>query len=145
MKKVNHQWLKDLEAQNDDQRNPGSALCNVLGVDFGEKFCGLAFSPDGICIVPLEVVPTADIETAIRQVVRKKNIQTVIFGLPYLPDGKENRICPVIRKFSEKIKPLATVEFVNERFSSKTVHGKGAERIDDLAAIRILEFAFAKK
>jgi len=144
MQKINSRRLQDLEVQNDGKRESHGNFQNTLGVDFGEKFCGLAFSPDGICVLPLAVIPTKDLENKIRQIVTEKHIRKIIFGLPFLPDGKENRICPIIRKFAGKFESLATIGFVNERFSSKTVYGKGEERIDDLAAIRILEFAFAK-
>ncbi|MCF7905644.1 RuvX/YqgF family protein [Candidatus Gracilibacteria bacterium] len=137
-------WLASLEAQNEGEYSKKNTLQNVLGVDFGKKFCGLAFSPDGMCIIPLEVVETSHIESRIQQILRAKKIQTIVFGLPILPDGRENSLCADIRQLAGKLQSLSRIEFVNERFSSQTVVSR-AKRKDDLAAVRILEFAFSKK
>ncbi len=144
MKKIPSPLLRNLEAQN-QARSSFKGIPPILALDYGEKFCGLAFSPDGVCALPLEVVKTPEIEKRIRDIVNKKSVQSMVIGLPLLPDGKENKLCGVIRQFAKKIEDLAPVTFINERFSSKSVIPQKTERIDDFAAVKILEFSFAKK
>ena len=152
MKKIPSRTLQNLELQNQEKAlNKGAR--NILALDWGEKFCGLAFSPDGVCALPLEVVKTEEIEEWINNFVNNKHaldpdrgcVQKIIIGLPLFPDGKENKLCRVIREFAKKLEPLAEIEFINERYSSKLVLPQEADRIDDFAAVKILEFSFAKK
>ena len=70
-KKINPKLLQDLEQRNlrpKKNNNKGP----LLGLDYGTKFCGLAFSPDGICVFPLEVVKTIDISSRIKTILTTK-------------------------------------------------------------------------
>ena len=144
MKKISPQTLQNLELQN-QEKTASPNVKNILALDYGEKFCGLAFSPDGVCTFPLEVVPTGNIEKKMKEVLNNKCIQNLVVGLPILPNGQENKLCGVIRIFVKPFKALLPVEFINERFSSKLVLPQKANRIDDFAAVKILEFSFSKK
>jgi RNase H-fold protein (predicted Holliday junction resolvase) len=144
MKKISPQILQNLELQN-QEKSSSQNVKNILALDYGEKFCGLAFSPDGICTFPLEVVPTEKIEEKMKEVLNKKCVQGLVVGLPILPNGQENKLCGIIREFVKQFEALVPVEFVNERFSSKLVLPQKADRIDDFAAVKILEFSFSKK
>ncbi len=151
MKKLSPRTLQNLELHN--QESADSKDANILALDYGEKFCGLAFSPDGVCAFPLEVVETEKMEERVKELLNKKHalgpdrrcVQKLVIGLPILPDGRENKLCGVIRTIAKKLEKSVPIEFVNERFSSKSVLPQKADRIDDLSAVKILEFSFAKK
>ena len=70
--------LLDLELQNDAPRTSGETL---LGIDYGTKYSGLAFSPDSIVTLPLEVVPTERLFERTQQLVDQKNCSKIIIGL----------------------------------------------------------------
>jgi len=144
MKKINSQFLKNLELQNELQ--PQIVIQeNILALDYGQKFCGLAFLENGV-VLPLGVVPRDEILAVIQREITIRNIKKIIIGLPISDNGSENEICAEIRKFSENLETLVPFEFINERFSSQnTVFSEKNERIDDLAAAQILEFYLAKK
>jgi RNase H-fold protein (predicted Holliday junction resolvase) len=144
MKKISPRTLQNLELQNQEIA-PSPEGKNILALDYGEKFCGLAFSPDGVCTFPLEVVETGLIEERMKEIMNNKSVHKLVVGLPLFPDGKENKLCGVIRIFAKKFETLVPVEFINERYSSKLVVPQQADRIDDFAAVKILEFSFAKK
>ena len=120
-----------------------------LSLDFGKKLCGLSWSPDGVCVLPISVFHTSEIEKNIQKIVTAKKIEEVVIGLPISSDGSENQLCKQIRTFAKRLQPFAKVEFINERFSSQLVtipdklvghHGGEREsRTDDLAAVGILE------
>lgn len=135
--------LRDLELRNNNI-SPAKES-RLLAVDYGEKFCGFAFSPDGICVFPLSIVATKNLEKELRDTLNKKSVQKMIWGLPLQPDGGENKICAQIRLFVEELHSPIPVEFINERFSSKFVSAPQEEnRQDDLAAAKILEFYLSK-
>ncbi|MCF7830929.1 Holliday junction resolvase RuvX [Candidatus Gracilibacteria bacterium] len=142
-KPVNSRLLQNLELQN---KSVGKKIAqNILGLDFGQKFCGLAFSPDGVCVVPLEVVATTNILERIKEISEAKNIQKIVLGLPLEKDGTNNKWCEEILLFAKKLTKTIPLEFVNERSSSQNIINTKKERIDDLAAAKILEFYLDKK
>ena len=138
-----HQFLTDAAARSErsteSTRNPGQFP--VLAVDYGEKFCGLAWSLDGTVVLPIAVVKTAEAKPRITELCGNKNICTLVFGLPVTTDGRENHVCAQIRAFAQSCAHLATVDFVDERGSSRgTIAKDAAQRIDDLAAVNILGY-----
>jgi len=139
-KKQQNQILYELEARS--QRDTTLKVLSALALDYGTKFCGLAFSPDGICVVPLGVFPTEDIEVKIRSLATEKKIKHLILGLPLDAQSRENALCVVIRKLSNSFEKEGFQTYlVNERFSSQqTLSADKNERIDDLAAAKILEY-----
>ncbi|MDH3324531.1 MAG: RuvX/YqgF family protein [Candidatus Peregrinibacteria bacterium] len=141
MKKIDPKALKNLEVENTAVRKHLGE--KVLALDYGEKFCGLAWSPDGVVVLPVGVFSLNEILGEIIKVLNEKQIDLVIVGLPVSSDGSENEVCGMIRKFVEKLEPVAKVELVNERFSSQRVLSSDKDRIDDLAAARILEYYLA--
>lgn len=141
-KKISARDLQQLEALNLAPVKKTSAP--VLGVDYGEKFCGLAWSPDGVVVFPVSVVPRENLLAAIENFLEEKNIKKIVFGLPLGSRNEENHICEQIRVFASNLQVGGrAIFFQNERFSSQAVMGE-AERIDDLAAAKILEYWFEK-
>jgi RNase H-fold protein (predicted Holliday junction resolvase) len=113
----------------------------ILSIDYGEKFCGLAWSPDGITALLIKVTPTPQAEKETKELLSQKKIKTLVLGLPTAPDGGENHICAITRTFAQKFSSKElTIKFVNERGSSRaTIQGKN-KRIDDQAALNILKY-----
>jgi len=117
----------------------------ILAVDFGKKFVGLAWSPDGIVILPIGIFSAESAESEIRKISDEKSIKKIVIGLPTSGDGSENAWCEEVRDFGRKIRSNAEIFFVNERFSTQTTPSmprgrvKMPVRTDDLSAMRILE------
>ena len=137
MKKVDPRLLQSLELQNKDSHSIAKEV-SILSLDWGEKFCGLAWTPDEQVCLPLGVFPRAQIENEINNIVQKKNITKIVVGIPISGDGTENHICQLIREFVKDSISIP-VEWCNERGSSQATLSPNKDRIDDLAAQRILE------
>lgn len=113
----------------------------ILAIDYGEKFCGFAWSPDGVTALILNVVPTNQALSTIESILEKKQIRHIIFGLPLAPDGGENHICDRIKQFAQTLKTDSQkIRFINERGSSKNTIKQKKQRIDDQAALNILQY-----
>ncbi|PID70708.1 hypothetical protein CSB37_01330 [bacterium DOLZORAL124_38_8] len=142
-KKLSVRELHQIDSLNQlGQDNQSGAL---LGIDYGEKYCGLAWSPDGVVVFPLRVVPRAETATEIERILNEKQIQTLVFGLPLGSKNEENHICAQVRAFADLFKQSGrTIHFQNEQFSSQAVMGT-ANRIDHWAAAKILEYWIARK
>jgi putative transcription antitermination factor YqgF len=141
-KKLSKIILQSMEQINAAQ-NPAK-LSPILAFDYGEKMSGLAWSPDGIVVFPIEVVDTAKSREILLQTYAEKNCQQLVIGLPVSGDGTENSICQKIKKFAKSLE-IKNIKFVNERNSSQETFFRGKSnqpkpRIDDLAAARILEY-----
>lgn len=145
MKKISKTTLRSMEqinsAQNPAKKSP------ILSFDYGKKMSGLAWSPDGVVVFPIEVIDTAKSREILLQTYSDKKCQQLVIGLPISGDGTENKICKIIRDFAKSL-DIENIEFVNERNSSQEVIFRGKSnqpkpRIDDLAAARILEYYLA--
>lgn len=113
-------------------------------IDYGEKHCGIAYSPNGTNVFPLSIVPPEALETALVTIIEDKKITGFVVGLPLSTDGSDNPLCQEVRQLARRLKRQfdRPVEFVDERYSSKAVAGVG--RVDDLAAGQILEYYLAQ-
>ena len=151
MKKLSPQkkaFLKNLEttkAFDTSVKLSHETKTSILAIDYGESKSGLAWSPDGVCAIPLEVVLTKDLLKKIQDLITQKNIKRLLFGLPISGDGQEQGLCLEIRTFAKNFASLKT-HFINERSSSQAVLlPKNLSRIDDLAAAQILEYFLASQ
>jgi len=143
-KKIDPNILANLSLET-ERRPDQSKISNVLGVDYGEKFSGLAWVQEGV-VFPLVVVPTLELLGEIKQTVAKKSIQQIVLGLPIGGQGEENHVCEQIRAFGTSLTGQGlSVEYINERFSTQNTISSDDERRDDLAAAQILEFWLAQK
>lgn len=92
-----------------------------LGIDLGDKKCGIAVEIEGIA-VPKTVVPRTKIISEIKSCIQKYNIQTIVVGLPYDLYGKNLRQLEKTQNFIEKLKnifPNQKIVGVDERFTSQ--------------------------
>lgn len=143
--KTNPRELKNLEAQHEHGGSVSLGV-NTLAIDYGTKFTGVAFADSSGAMIPLGVYDTDEsLESHIQQLIEAKEIKLLIFGLPLGQDGSENPLCKLIKKFAQKFASTSLqIDYVNEKYSSALTIGKEGERIDDLAALQILEFYGAK-
>ena len=120
---------------------------NVLGIDFGTKNFGLAWSDTDIGVVlPFGVVHSLE---DVAKVIKEEKVDKVVLGLPIGLDGTEQANAKRVRKFADNLKKEIKVplEFYDERFSSQQadVMGGLATR-DEKSAMVILEsFLQSKK
>ena len=143
MKKISNRDLRQLEALN--TASVISKKEALLAIDYGEKFCGLSWSPDGAVVFPVLVIERELALQKIKLFVQEKMIQKIIIGLPLGSRNEENHICRQIRDFAKNLQNLVqTIYFQNELFSSQIVW-EGSKRIDDLAAAKILEYWLERK
>ncbi|MDA8123273.1 MAG: Holliday junction resolvase RuvX [Deltaproteobacteria bacterium] len=129
----------------------------LLALDFGSHRIGVAVSdPLGITARQLEAIrregDRKDIE-AILSLSREHGVETVLVGLPLLPDGNEGSQAVKARRFGEKIRELTglPVALRDERFSTAQAERhliesgvrreKRKEVRDSLAAALILQSA----
>lgn len=144
MKKSLQNQLLNLEVQNTFSQEKKKSP--AIGIDYGEKFSGISWTPDGIVVLPLEICPTETLKKRIKNISQEKNIKTLVFGLPVSSDGSENHICKAIRTFGTPFEAQNfKVFYVNERYSSQNSLSPENDRVDDLAAAQILEFWIAQK
>lgn len=149
VKKISPKALLDLNVRNERQKSPSeSSKKPILAIDYGEKYCGLAISPDGHTVLPAAVVQRDRLEGAIDSMVKDYSIEVMVIGLTLSSDGSQNHVCEQINKMvkhlTQKYRKIK-IELVNERFSSQAVLSEDKARIDDLAAMQILEFYLAQK
>lgn len=137
MKKIDINRLQSLALQNEHNQSSAPQQ-TLLALDWGEKFCGIAWTPDGQVCIPIGVFPRIQILNKIHKIAQEKDIKKIVIGLPISGDGSENHICAAIREFAKKIKDIE-IKWSNERGSSQATISPNKQRIDDLAAVQILE------
>lgn len=138
---------------------------SFLGVDFGTRIVGLAIgqeiSKNNFSVGPLEPViyhGQTELLKNLKQICRDYGTGTIVFGLPYLKDGKESPLSGKIRQFSQEFlfsynkdfpKNKISLEFVDESLTSfeagranRSIFGRRQrkkEYLNSLAAVLILE------
>ena len=126
----------------------------VLGVDYGSSRVGLALSdPQKIIASPLHTLVNNGndrLKKKLLEVIKKKNVEYIVIGLPIGLKGQETSQTKIVREFAEEIRSLALpIYFQDERLSSlsakkslikqnvKTGHNKSF--IDSTAAAIFLQ------
>jgi len=95
----------------------------ALAIDYGKKRCGVAVTdPMRIIASPLTTVPSAGLETFLREYIPRENVTDVVIGYPVtvnnLPSESVKYIDPFIARFS-KIFPDIQLHLEDERFTSQ--------------------------
>jgi len=96
----------------------------ILGVDHGGRRIGLAITdPLGIAAHPLDVLSVktdAEAVEAIRRVVREREVERIVVGLPLNMDGSEGAQARAARRFAGMLREaLGTpVEMQDERLTT---------------------------
>lgn len=99
-------------------------MARILAVDFGEKRIGLAISDESKKIAfrykTIENNSFQKVVAEFQEIVKKENIEKIVFGLPLTLKSTDSETTKKARDFFEKLKKAVSVEIVlsDERFSS---------------------------
>ena len=116
---------------------------NILAIDYGERFLGLAVRTAKTTIpIPLKVIDRKKniIKKLLIDCIKEYNINEIVIGYPIGLNNSENRMTNLVNVFIEDINEFNIPIFkIDERLSSKLFKSNSKDRIDDLSALEILE------
>lgn len=127
----------------------------ILSVDYGKKRTGIAVTdPLQIIANGLVTVPTSDLMRFLKDYCEHEEVETIVFGEPYQPNGQPSENLNRVRSFVGKLKremPDVKIDWYDERFTSVMAHqtminaglGRKArqnkELVDEISATIILQ------
>jgi len=122
----------------------------VLALDYGSARCGCALSdPTGTIVTPLDAVARPATKRGLAQLrtlVREREVERVVVGLPLSLDGSDSEQTRETRAFayelSRRLGEEVAVEMHDERFTTRIAQRlDGGERAseDSRAAAHLLE------
>ena len=121
---------------------------NILSIDYGERYLGLAVRTDKTTIpIPVTVVDSKkqNVLKVINEYIENYNVSTIVIGYPIGLNNSENRMTNLVNSFVEELINLnVQVHKIDERLSSKLFKNNENDRIDDLSALEILESYIAQ-
>jgi putative holliday junction resolvase len=125
-------------------------LMRVLALDYGSARCGCALSdPTGTIVTPIEIVPRPATKRGlarIEQLVREREVERIVVGLPLSLSGEDSEQTHETRAFAEalslRLEERVPVELHDERFTTRMAqrderHARAGE--DSRAAAHMLE------
>ena len=118
---------------------------NLLGIDYGERFIGLAIKKHEVEIPYAHKIidtKTTNIISELKTITVQENITTIVIGNPKGLMNKETRMSMLVRQFIEtELKNNFDIPVikVDERLTSKIFNYQSNKRFDDLSAVKILE------
>ena len=116
---------------------------NILAIDYGERFLGLAVRTAKTTIpIPLKVIDSKNdiIKKSLIDCIKEYSINEIVIGYPIGLNNSENRMTNLVNEFIEDINEFNIPIFkIDERLSSKLFKSNSKDRIDDLSALEILE------
>jgi len=123
-------------------------LNNILSIDYGERYLGLAVRTDKTTIpIPVAVIDRKKDNTmkTIKEYIDTYIINQIVIGYPIGLNNSENRMTNLVNNFIEDLLNLnLQVQKIDERLSSKLFKNNESDRIDDLSALAILESYIAQ-
>jgi len=120
-------------------------LNNLLGIDFGERFVGIAIKKSNVLIPYAHKIIDAkntELISEIKETVEKENIDKIIIGYPIGLNNNPSRMSKLVDNFIEndlKVNFDLPIKKVDERLTSKIIDNKTDKRHDDLSAVKLLE------
>ncbi len=121
---------------------------NILSIDYGERYLGLAVRTNKTSIpIPVTVIDSKkqNVLKAIKEYIENYNVSTIVIGYPIGLNNSENRMTNLVNSFVEELINLnVQVHKIDERLSSKLFKNNENDRIDDLSALEILESYIAQ-
>jgi putative holliday junction resolvase len=128
----------------------------ALGIDYGAARIGIAATDDfGILAHPVETIDQAksDPIERIAELAERRNIRTLVVGLPFRMDGSEGDSAAKVRLFADQLRariPDIPLVFVDETLSTSSAAAKLRDAgrkardqksvIDQAAAVEILNY-----
>tara|TARA_Y100000022_G_scaffold103651_1_gene89431 strand:+ start:2256 stop:2633 length:378 start_codon:yes stop_codon:yes gene_type:complete len=123
-------------------------LNNILSIDYGERYLGLAVRTDKTTIpIPVTVIDSKkqNVLKVINEYIENYNVSTIVIGYPIGLNNSENRMTNLVNSFIKELLNLnVQVHKIDERLSSKLFKNNENDRIDDLSALEILESYIAQ-
>lgn len=122
-------------------------MAHILGIDYGTKRIGLAWSPDGTdLILPFGVISVknaAQVTDELLTCISEEHIGMLVCGLPLDLSGNETDWSQKIQENMSTIAQKADIPiaFIDERFSTAfagNFAGSGASK-DEIAAMSLVE------
>ena len=121
---------------------------NILSIDYGERYLGLAVRTDKTTIpIPVTVIDSKkqNVLKVINEYIENYNVSTIVIGYPIGLNNSENRMTNLVNSFIKELLNLnVQVHKIDERLSSKLFKSNENDRIDDLSALEILESYIAQ-
>ena len=118
-------------------------MINILSIDFGERYLGIAVRTEKTIIpIAINIIDSKkdDSISAVKKYVNEYQIQLIVVGYPIGLNNSENRMTNLVDQFIKELDTLnLEVHKIDERLSSKLFNNSKSERIDDLSALEILE------
>jgi putative Holliday junction resolvase len=118
----------------------------VIALDHGEARCGVAVSdPTGELVTPLAVIERPDTRrglAAVAAVIREREAELVVVGLPLNLAGEEGAQAQAARAFGERLAQAIAVpvEMHDERLTTRMADRTGGSAAaDSRAAAHLLE------
>ena len=116
---------------------------NILSIDYGERFLGIAVRTIKTTIpIPLKVIDSKKelIVKSIQELIEEYGINQIVIGYPIGLNKSENRMTDLVNIFIQELTKFnIPIYKIDERLSSKLFSEGSKERIDDLSALEILE------
>ena len=116
---------------------------NILSIDFGERYLGIAVRTEKTIIpIAINVIDSKKDEpiSSVKKYVNEYQIQLIVVGYPIGLNNSENRMTNLVDQFINELDTLnLEVHKIDERLSSKLFENNKSDRIDDLSALEILE------
>ena len=118
---------------------------NLLGIDFGERFVGIAIKKSNVSIPYAHKIIDAkntELISEIKDTVEKEDISKIIIGYPIGLNNNPSRMSKLVDNFIEndlKVNFDLPIKKVDERLTSKIIDNDTDKRHDDLSAVKLLE------
>ena len=117
---------------------------NLLGIDYGERYIGIAIKHEELNIpYGHKIIDTKknNIHKELGVIINNKNINKIVIGYPIGLNTNKTRMSNNVDEFIENIlqKYNIPIEKIDERMTSKLIKNNKNKRVDDLSAVQILE------
>ena len=126
----------------------------ILGIDYGQKRCGVAATDSlQIAVHPVSAVPASELLSFLSEYLMKEDVEKIVFGRPTHADGQPTKLNVQIDKFifdfSKKHQEIE-IAFQDESYTSveasrilsqtnKKKIRKDKSKLDILSAVLILQ------
>ncbi len=126
----------------------------ILGLDFGEKRCGLAVTDElQIAVHPLIAIERTALDEYLNAYVEAEDVEALVVGMPYHADGSRmawtKKIDDFVSSFQSKY-PNISVHYQDESYTSAKAAGilaqspkkktrRSKAKLDILSAVLILQ------
>ena len=118
---------------------------NLLGIDYGERYIGIAIKKRDISIPYAHKVidiKKTEVISELKDTIEKEAITKIIIGYPIGLNNKPSRMSKLVDSFIEKDLKVhfdIPIKKIDERLTSKIIVHDTDKRYDDLSAVKLLE------